>query len=234
MSSEKLNDSPTMYICRRGNREQRLLCADLEAPNTLERFKKILPQQISVVYSDPPWNPGNATYWRTHAGKKKCESYERFLDSWITVVIECINRGASDIFCEQSSNEKHRMMFMNAVSKYGKQWPFILLEEWTVFYGSPGSASVRRPNTLLHFGSKKISTNPEGMAGEPMTIRVCAGIDAPPGSWVIDPCMGKGMTSRMAHYFDWNVVGVELNQKRLAYTVKWLERQGYEIEEKYE
>jgi hypothetical protein len=69
------------------------------------------------------------------------------------------------------------------------------------------------------------------MAGEPMTIRVCAGLQLPPGSVVVDPCMGKGMTSRMAHYFDWDCVGVEINPKRLAKTIEWLGRQGYDVEE---
>jgi hypothetical protein len=205
------------------------MCADLEDSATLPRFIDLIPSAVGFVYSDPPWNPGNATYWRTQAGKDRCESYGQFLDEWVAVVVECIDRGATDVFCEQSFNEKHRGMFLSAV-KRSPAWRLRLLEEWTVFYGSPGSASVRRPNTLLHFGSNEIHTDPDGMAGEPMTIRVCAGIDKAPGAWVVDPCMGKGMTSRMAHYFGWNALGVELNPKRLAYTVKWLERQGYEVE----
>jgi hypothetical protein len=106
-------------------------------------------------------------------------------------------------------------------------WSLSLLETWTVLYGG---ASARRPNALLHFGRHRIRTDPSGMANEPMTVRVCAGVNVFPGSWIVDPCMGKGMTSRMAHYFQWNAVGMELNPKRLALTVKWLERHGYEVE----
>lgn len=219
-----------MYVCTRGNRIQRLLCADLEHSDTFSKIKAMLPKRVALVYSDPPWNPGNATYWRTHANKEPCASYPDFLDKWIDIVVECIERGARDVFVEQSQIVKHKEMFYEAIKRH-EEWCLNLLETWTVYYGSPGSASVRRPNLLIHYGLEKIKTNPEGMAGEPMTIRVCAGLERRQGIWVVDPCMGKGMTSRMAVYFDWNAVGVELNQKRLGYTIKWLEKQGYTVDE---
>lgn len=219
------------YQCVRKDRVQLFLCADLEADDTRGRLESLLPQRCDFVYSDPPWNPGNATYWRTHAGKDPCRDYHRFLDSWVRAVTSCIARGATDVFTEQSSKTVHQNMTHDAISRAGDTWPLPLVEQWEVFYGSPGSASVRYPNALLHYGHERIATDPSGMASEPMTIRVCAGLDFRPGSWVIDPCMGKGMTSRMAVYFDWNCVGVEINQARLDKTLAWLARQGYKISE---
>ena len=208
---------------------QILLNADLEDPVTLSAVRSALPGAVSLVYSDPPWNPGNATYWRTHAGAMPCASYDRFLDAWVSVVAECQARGTTDVLSEWSANDRHRQMALDAVAR-NLAWRLPLLEQWTVYYGSPGSASVRRPNVLLHFGRMPLTTAPTGMAGEPMTIRACAGLRLAPGSWVVDPCMGKGMTSRMAHYFGWNCVGVEINAKRLAAARAWLRRQGYQEE----
>jgi hypothetical protein len=216
------------YTCVRGNCTQILINGDLEDAKTIALFYSIVPDKVRLVYSDPPWNPGNATYWRTHAGVGPCASYDSFLDRWTSVVSKCILQGATDVFTEQSINDKHRDMFISAVQRQ-ESWKLPLVEQWTVFYGSPGSASVRRPNSLLHFGSSLLRTDPQNMAGEPMTLRVCAGISAPPGSWIVDPCIGKGMTSRMAVYFSWNCIGIEINAKRLSVTIEWLKRQGYEV-----
>lgn len=219
-----------VYRCMRNGRTQIMLCGDLENIEARDRLISYLPDNVGMVYSDPPWNPGNATYWRTHAKKDPCLSYNAFLDAWCSVVSECISRSANHIFTEQSANEKHCQMLLDAVARNDK-WNLPLLEKWTVFYGSPGSISVKRPNILLHFGNEKITTNPEGMAGEPMTTRTCAGVGLKTGSWIVDPCVGKGMTSRQAHYFDWNCVGNELNPDRLEKTLQWLRSQGYEIKE---
>lgn len=218
------------WRCTRGARMQKLACWDLEAADTPAVVTALLPPTCALVYSDPPWNPGNATYWRTHAGLRPCFSYPRFLDAWVAMVALCQERGATHVLTEQSATQGHCQMLHAAIAR-STRWSLPFLEDWAVFYGSPGSTSVRRPNRLLHFGAVPLSTDPTGLAGEPMTIRACAGLGLPVGSWVIDPCMGKGMTSRMAHYFDWNCCGTELNPARLAKTLQWLERQAYTIEE---
>jgi len=216
-----------LYRCTRGARVQIVLHLDLEHPSTRDFLFAALPDKVSCIYSDPPWNPGNATYWRTMAGLDPCASYHSFQDRWCDVVSQCISRGASDVFCEQSANTEHQQMFMNAVARQSS-WTLPLVEQWIVFYGSWG-IKPRRPNVLLHFGSQPIATDPSGLSGEPMTLRVCAGVHLKPGSWMVDPCMGKGMTSRMAHYFDLNCLGVEMNFKRLDVTLRWLKRQGYAV-----
>lgn len=216
--------------CRRGDLTQTFMKADITDRLTYQFYDGLVPEGPHFVYSDPPWNPGNEKYWRRHASASGTSGYDNFLDSWFEIVSLFVDCGGRHIFAEQSVIPKHRKMFIDAMDRSGLAVP--LLNEYTVHYGSPGSASCRRPNTLFHFGDVPITTDPSGMHGEPMTIRVCAGIeDKPPGSTVIDPCIGKGMTSRMAHYFGWNCIGTELNPKRLSKTVGWLERQGYEVTE---
>lgn len=201
---------------------QLLAVADLldDAPELLARMS---PTPVSVVYSDPPWNPGNEKWWRRHAGAAPPVSYDHLLDAWCGVAAAL---RPEHVFCEQSINDHHRAMFVDAVERCDV-WRLPLLEEWTVYYGSPGGRSCQRPNRLLHYGHRTITTDPTGMAGVAMTRRVFEGIPLPAGITVADPCMGKGMTSRLAHERGWNVIGTELNPKRLDYAISWLVRQGY-------
>jgi len=202
---------------------QRLAVADLLHGGGDVFLSMVGNTDIIFIYSDPPWNPGNEKWWRRHAGVEPPSSYDDLLSAWCETVAVCL---PMDIFCEQSSNEKHRAMFTVAVERC-PEWKLRMHEQWTVYYGSPGSASCRRPNVLLHFGRTKITTDPSGLSGIAMTRTVFNGLHYPPGTWVGDPCMGKGMTSRLAHEKRWNVIGTELNPKRLDYTIAWLLKHGY-------
>lgn len=210
-------------IYTRRDSTQILGCLDLCAHDAQALLVAALPQHIHAVYSDPPWNPGNAQWWRRHAGAALGSDYAQLLHIWHEIVGTCCLRGAQHVLCEQSINTVHCQMFFDSRHSWELPWQ----GAYQVFYGSPGSTSVRRPNTLLHFGAQALQTDPTGMAGEPMTIRVCAGLGLPSGAWLVDPCIGKGMISRMAHYFGWNCFGTELNAARLAVACAWLEKQGY-------
>lgn len=178
-----------------------------------------------IVYSVPPWNPGTEKWWRRDAKAPPSESYEVLLDSWCQCVAS-IN--PCHVLCEQSCNDKHRAMYDNAVSRCS-DWKLPLYETWTVFYGSPGSCSCTRPNTLLHYGHKPLTTNPSGMSGEAMVLRAFEGLYLLPEMIVCDPCMGKGMASRMAHFLGCSCAGMEINKHRLDYAIKWLMKRGYKI-----
>jgi hypothetical protein len=200
---------------------QRLAVADIIHTDT---FHQLIPRGGAwCVYSDPPWNPGNEKWWRRHAGAEPPSDYNELLDAWCQCVVDC---WPEHVFCEQSVNDKHRAMFTEAVERC-EAWTLPLLEEWTVYYGSPGSRGCSRPNKLLHFGHEPLRTDPSELHGIHMTRCVFEGLDWPDGATVADPCIGKGMTSRLAHEFGLHCVGTELAEKRLAYTTAWLEKKGY-------
>ena len=171
-----------------------------------------------IVYSDPPWNPGNEKYWRRYAGKEPPEDYRRLLDAWCSCAVACHPR---HIFCEQSVIAEHRQMFLDAVERC-PGWTLPLIEQWTVLYGSP-----KRPNVLLHFGREKLTTDPSGMSGERMVRCVFDGFARPVGTTVADPCTGLGTSSRIAHAYGCNFTGTELNTARLDRTIGWLTSHGY-------
>lgn len=205
-------------ILRRGAMTQRLAAADLTLGG-VEAFRALMGHhRARVVYSDPPWSPGNEKWWRRHAGVEPPGAYDALLDAWCL----CAHAsGAGDVFVEQSVKQEHCQLLLAAVARCHR-WTLPLLETWTVEYGSP-----KRPNALLHFGTRKISTDPTGMSGEAMTRRVFEGLTIDPGSLVCDPCTGLGTSSRVAHAFGCDFVGTELNPKRLNRTVAWLYRAGY-------
>jgi hypothetical protein len=207
----------------REDQRQCLAVADLLRDGVDTMLAMADGKNVAVVYSDPPWNPGNEKWWRRHAGVDAPRDYNELLDTW------CMCVGSlqpQHVFCEQSVNDTHRRMFTSAVDRC-KSWTLPLLEEWTVYYGSPGSRSCTRPNKLLHFGNERLAGDPSGMTGQSMTTHVFDALDLPQGAWVADPCMGKGMTSREAHMHRLNCLGIELSRKRLTSTVGWLVRQGY-------
>lgn len=180
---------------------------------------------VSIVYSDPPWNPKIEKWWRRYAGADPQTQYDDLLDAWCRCVAAL---KPEHVFCEQSINPRHRQMFLDAVVR--ASWTIPLREEWTVYYG--GSRSEIRPSMLLHFGMQPLSVNPTGLCGEPVTRKVFDGIELlsirhERSRWLVDPCMGKGMTSRMAAEYGWSCIGTELSAYRLGYTIRWLLQHGY-------
>jgi hypothetical protein len=145
-------------------------------------------------------------------------SYTDLLDAWCRAVVAC---STLHICCEQSVNDAHRQLLLDAVARC-PHWTLPLREQWVVQYGSP-----LRPNVLLHFGHVRLATDPTGLHGEAMTRRGFEGLDLAPGGTVADPCLGMGMTSRMAHRFGQHCFGTELNAARLDRTIGWLLKQGY-------
>lgn len=196
---------------------QRLACADL-CTDGVEVYRSLGSSSVTVVYSDPPWNPGNEKWWRRHAGLEPPDRYDRFLNAWCDCASSC---NTTDIFCEQSVNDKHRGMLLDAIQRCST-WTLPLVEEWTILYGNP-----RRPNKLLHFGKTKLGVDPSGMHGD--SIVSCIFQALPKHTVVADPCMGLGTTSRQAHKYGFNCIGTELNQKRLQRTIDWLIQHNYKV-----
>lgn len=217
----------TVYRATRGPLTQTLIRADLEDPSTLELYRRYLPEMVHAVYSDPPWNPGNATYWRTHARDGRIASYDRFLDGWCAVAALCQERGARDVLVEQSANVAHQDLLRAAI----RRCPGWVWSERAVYPVRYGTGAKLLPNALLHFGVSPLDTDPSGMHGEMMTLRAVYGLKLPPADVIVDPCAGKGMTSRTAHAFGLHFVGSELNPERLGITLKWLRGQGYDVAE---
>lgn len=196
----------------------KFMCGDIEKDNCCEILD--IPHQIYMIYSDPPWNPGNARMWRTvskldgASGRKVV--WNNFVSRFFDVVT---HTNPTHIFIEMGV--KQTPEYITTALKAGLP---SLRGVWNVFY------NYTHPNRLLYFSDANgFSGNLEGMKNEPMTRHVFEHI-AKPDEIVFDPCIGLGMTARMAHRFDMTCYGIELNPTRLGRTLMWMSKHGYEIE----
>jgi hypothetical protein len=199
-------------------------CGDLLSPGEweglLRAWRKHSRSPVGWAYSDPPWNAGNLRYWRTHAGgEAPRQDFDRFCARFAECVAMLEPRAA---YVEQSVHEPSALIL--AASRE-PAWPH-LRGRWDILYGSP-----RRPNLLLRFAAHDWDGDPSGLHGEAATAHV---FDREPlaaeKAAVCDPCIGLGMTVRMAHARGIACLGNELNPARLARTIGWLVRRGLEVE----
>ena len=175
-------------------------------------------RRAAVVYSDPPWNPGNEKYWRRYAGEAPPSAYDELLDGWCRCVVHA---QPMHVFVEQSVNPAHKAMLLRAIERC-EGWRLPFVEEWVCQYGSP-----KRPNALLHFGPGPLGVDPSGMSGRALVKTVLGAVVVAPGSLVVDPCMGLGTTSYVSHLLDLDCAGTELNPARLERTIGKLIAAGY-------
>lgn len=169
-------------------------------------------ERADIVYSDPPWGPGNQRYWHTHNG-----SVPR--TDWITFLAA---------FCAACA--AHRKPDAPVFVEMGLRWVEELdaamarvglprMRRWGISYGCPA-----RPNALLLYGFDDVAIDlGPNTHGEPITRTVLAAV-VKPGSVVLDPCCGRGMTARNAHHRGGYFRGCELNSKRLEVTASWLRK----------
>jgi len=201
------------------------LCGDLE-DGAFDRLLSLLPTAPSMVYSDPPWNAGNCRYWRTHAGVGRSVDFEAFS----AILAHGIQAsGVREAWLEMGLSETPRWL---EIVRPDLPPP---AGQWQVYYGPPVTAGpykgcVGRPNYLHRFSDWcDVDSDPTGLKGERVTEWAFRN-SAVSGGIVVDPCVGRGMTVRMAHRFGMICFGNELNPKRLAVLLEWLRRAGYEPE----
>lgn len=180
---------------------------------TLDRAREALDGElVDIVYSDPPWGPGNLMYWRTHNNEIERPSWPDFLATFCEVVA-LSTRDHAHIFVEMG------LRWVDELSRCMESFGHPETRRSVCYYGP---AKNRLPNVLWYSGPGS-TTDPAGMHGVAMTKHALAGV-ARPGAVVFDPCCGKGMTARCAIRLGMRFAGVELNPKRVAVTQAFLDR----------
>ena len=191
--------------------KHRLLCGDI----TSWAVNIVMGGELAdVIYSDPPWGPGNQKYWHTmrERGASPCTSWVGFLDAFART---CASHAkpCAPVFVEMGL--RWTTDIESAMSSAGLSHR----RTWRILYG-PKRKPL--PNALLLFGSRDIDvTMPDPPHGEPVT-RAALVAAVKPGDLVLDPCTGLGMTARIAHELGGRFRGTEMNASRLARTEAWL------------
>jgi len=178
---------------------------------THERAASALEGELAdIVYSDPPWGPGNLMYWRTHNLETSRPDWSVFLDTFTAVVSASVRPGAH-IFVEMG------VRWVDELSSAMRSHGIHESARWNCLYGNP-----KLPNILWYSGPG-CTTDPSGLSGVKMTHTALSGV-ARPGALVLDPCCGKGMTARCAIRLGMRFSGVELNPRRAEVTRRWLDK----------
>lgn len=197
----------------------RLICGDITAltpehPNG--PVGALMGDDLAdVVYSDPPWGPGNQKYWHTHRahGAVPRTSWPDFLSAFC-VLVATYKKPNAPAFIEMGLRwveDLERAMSAAGLSHR---------KTWRIFYG-PRTKPL--PNALLQFGPAPLIRLPDPPVGEPVTRAALEAV-VRPGSLVLDPCTGLGMTARITHILGGQFRGCEMNPLRLARTEAWLRK----------
>lgn len=182
-----------------------LACGDIESGAGEALLEKYGPAQL--VYSDPPWNAGLASGFRTHAKVPRKVNFNDFL----TRFIELVKHVQGDVWVEMGVGEADRLC---AVMKDlgGAQ---VVKVPITYYRTKPAVLFLFTWRALPNFS----------------TLLVPAGMDdADTPGWVMskyekretvfDPCLGMGATLQGADDNGWKCIGLELNPVRLASSVE--------------
>lgn len=191
----------------------RLLCGDL-TDGAVDRLMG--SERADVVYSDPPWGPGNQKFWHTmrERGAAPRTSWPEFLVAFAGAVAQHRKRSAP-VFVEMG------LRWTGDIEAAMRAAGLPHRRTWPILYG-PKSKPL--PNALLLFGPRAIDVAmPSPAHGEPITRAALAAV-VRPGSLVLDPCTGLGMTGRITHVLGGQFRGCEMNAARLDRAAAWLRK----------
>lgn len=173
-------------------------------------------ERADVVYSDPPWGPGNLQYWATQhdRGSVPRAAWPGFLAAFCGAVARHRHPDAP-VFVEMGLRWVDELDAAMLAVGLGRQ------NRWVILYGPR-----RRPypNTVTLYGPHAVELQlPHPPHGEPVTRAILAAV-VRPGTVVLDPCTGFGMTARCTHALGGRFRGTELNAARLDRTAAWLRK----------
>lgn len=191
----------------------RLLCGDITQGAVIDLLGN---ERVDLIYSDPPWGPGNQQYWHTmHArGSVPRTSWSVFLAAFCAACATCRMPDAP-VFIEMG------MRWADELDAAMLAVGLLRQRRWVVTYG-PKKKPL--PVTLTLYSQRDIEVvMPEPAHGEPVTREVLRTV-VRPGMRVLDPCTGLGMTARWTHRLGGHFRGTEMNVARLERTAAWLRK----------
>ena len=193
-----------------------LACLDLETPMA-DAFYGNLREPLALVYSDPPWDTGNAKSFRTKAGLPHDGVTVTRL--WHRIMSLVVSRLApsGDLYLEIGT--RHRDDAARWMADAGRP----MSDQWPIVYYD------KHPCWLLRSASipRMEQTTPAGLDDE-LTPEWAVAASTQPGDLVCDPCSGRGLTVCAAQRAGRRFVGTELHPRRMAIALDRLARLGLE------
>jgi len=192
----------------------RLIHGDITISSTIETLMS--GEDADLIYSDPPWGPGNQKYWHTmnRKGSLPRTDWDHFIECFVRICA-LYRKQDAPVFIEMG------LRWTDQLDELMRRYGMNMVKRWETYYGDK-----RKPNktTLALFGSElKDIMMPDPPHGEPCTLSILKEY-VKPGMIVLDPCTGLGMTARLTHTLGGTFCGSELNLKRLEKTANWLRK----------
>lgn len=190
------------------------VCGDIQqgySPKVMALATTLFGREIDMIYSDPPWDAGNAKGFRTKAGYINDEKVD--FEQFNREILYPFKGREIDIYIE--GGVRTGDMLKALFSEYG----FTVMEEFSIKYFK------KHPCWLYH-----LHADPSKSIMHPTEVDV-TGMDdtltpfwavkrsSNPGDLIYDCCMGQGLTSRAAATQGRLALGLELNPRRLAVTI---------------
>lgn len=172
-------------------------------------------EKADLIYSDPPWGPGLLQMFATMnvRGSAPVVGWSTFLATFCAACAEH-RTPTAPVFVEMG------LRWVDELDAHMAQRGLDLRRRWTATYGSK-----RLPFALSLYGGTDLDADavvlPDPPHGEAVTRAVLETLVCP-GTVVLDPCTGLGMTARITHKLGGHFRGTELNPKRMEVTAKWL------------
>jgi len=174
-----------------------------------EAFEWALSQEADFMYVDPPWTQSLISGFYTKAGKQgEGPNFWKFMER----VVEVASRVKYRAWIEMGNQNIDRLKTL--VEARGG----VVLEDWAVTYYKKHPS--RLIEVLWHDPiSHELDLN--GVDDGETPFKVCSLL--PVGSKVLDVCAGKGLTAEAALRYGHTFIGLELNPRRLAHSIKKVE-----------
>ncbi len=176
-----------------------------------EAFAWTLEQEPDFMYVDPPWNQSNISSFFTKAGRRGlAPDFWQFMGR----VVEVASRVKYSSWIEMGNQNIDRLKAL--VENRGG----VVLEDWKVTYYK------KHPSRLIEVMWNEPTIEGldlNGVDDSETPFKVCSLL--PAASKVLDVCAGKGLTAEAALRHGHTFIGLELNPRRLAHTIKKAERE---------
>lgn len=199
--------------------KHRVKCGDLM--NGIDDLMQ--DEMADFIYSDPPWGQGNLGYWQTinkrHTGQEPSRiDYKKFL----TTFFDILRRYAKDRVVIE-----YGIRWREDITRTAKAYGFET-SGWATTYYKSGSRKLPCDIHFFHRASPMILSNGlleylRDNSGVRVPVRVLAEF-APNGGIALDPMCGMGYTAQAAVKSGMSFRGLELNSKRLAKTIQFLNK----------
>lgn len=169
--------------------------------------------KADLLFIDPPWNIGNLHGYYTKAELTwKFDTHDEFM---------CVlARRVDEIRPKTFYLEMGRQHVDRSIDIIQETCRFKHVQKWLVTYYR------KKPCWIVRFGKEKTSLDFAGMDEADCIEKIALLEDY---SVIGDLCIGKGLAAKAAVKAGKPFVGTELNPKRLAVLLGWLERKGYEV-----